>query len=51
MSTPLLIGNGLAMLISAYEIGRRGQAVRLLTDGKPLGGTSRVLRSTDKSSI
>ena len=38
MSTPLLIGNGLAMLISAYEIGRRGQAVRLLTDGKPLGG-------------
>ena len=38
MSVPLLIGNGLAILIGAYEIARRGQAVRLLTDGKPLGG-------------
>jgi len=38
MSVPLLIGNGLAILIGAYEIARHGQAVRILTDGKTLGG-------------
>lgn len=38
MSPPLLIGNGLALLVAALELARQGQPVTLLTDDKPLGG-------------
>ncbi len=38
MSTLMLIGNSLAVLIAAHELATRGQRVTLLTDGKPLGG-------------
>lgn len=37
-SSPLLVGNSLAVLVAAHELVRRGRAVTLLTDGKPLGG-------------
>jgi predicted NAD/FAD-dependent oxidoreductase len=38
MKSPLLVGNGFAVLASAVELAGRGQQVTLLTDGKPLGG-------------
>jgi hypothetical protein len=38
MNSILLIGNGFAMLAAAFELGRKGQNVTLLSDGKPLGG-------------
>lgn len=38
MSETLLIGNNLAMLVTALQLAERGKPVRVLLDGKPAGG-------------
>ncbi|HZF79598.1 MAG TPA: hypothetical protein VEZ89_07385 [Rubrivivax sp.] len=37
MNEVVLVGNNLAMMVAASELARRGKAVTLLTDGRPLG--------------
>lgn len=38
LSSVKLVGNSLALLVAAYELVRKGRAVTMFTDGKPLGG-------------
>ncbi len=47
MPDALLVGNNLAVLIAAAELGEAGRDVVLVTDGRPAGGHFRGLRVAD----
>ena len=47
MPDALLVGNNLAVLVAAAELGAAGRDVVLLTDGRPAGGHFRGLRVQD----
>ena len=47
MPDALLVGNNLAVLVAAAELGAAGRDVVLLTDGRPAGGHFRGLRLQD----
>ncbi len=44
MADALLVGNNLAVLVAAAELGEAGRDVVLVTDGRPPGGHFRGLR-------